>query len=183
MSISITACNRTNSDSESDNFSEMQDTEDSDNQLWKEDARVQNALESGAPTLVVSNEKVKPGESIVVNIYLVNNPGILGMTVTLSYDEDKVILKDVKNGDVFENVLELSKPEKLISGCNFMWSGEHISQEQVSDGLIMRLAFEAKKNIKDRTPIILLADQNGIYDNDLSAIKLEVENGMIEIEE
>lgn len=184
LNFCMVGCNRVYSDKEEINCSlNEQEIAKLESNSWEKDERIQKAIENEKPTLVVLNERVKVGQTCIVPVYIVNNPGILGMSITVSYDEDKLSLMDAQNGDIFEGILELSKPEKLYSGCNLMWSGESISKEQVQDGLMMYLKFDIKKNnLEGKTPIILLTDQDGVYDNDLSIIQLEIDNGFVEIQ-
>lgn len=147
-----------------------------------QDERIEQAVKNKSPALIVSNEEAKPNEHVIVAIYLANNPGVLGMSGTLSYDENVVTLEKVENGEAFKSIMELNTSKELGSGCRFLLSGEDVSPSQVEDGIILNLEFSINKNASQmKTPITLVLDQDGTYDKDLSLLDLSVENGYISI--
>jgi len=149
---------------------------------WQEDEQIKEAIETGNPTLVVLSEEASAGENVIVFAALVNNPGILGMDLSISYDESRLSLNAVREGDAFGDSISMSHTKGLKSGAHFMWSGEQVKQDQIHDGIILGMEF----NVKDeaavgKTPIVLIKDVDGIYDNDLSIVDLTVKNGYITI--
>ena len=96
-------------------------------------------------TPVVSVEQVSaaPGESVEVNISIENNPGILGATFTLTYDE-QLTLTNAQAGDAF-GALSMTKPGKFTSPCNFVWDGQELEEEDIKDGVILTLTFQVSE--------------------------------------
>lgn len=74
--------------------------------------------------IVVSNNLSLPGDHIDVDISVANNPGILGMTLMLQYDS-KLTLVSAKSGEAFD-MLAMTKPGVLESGCKFVWDGTEL---------------------------------------------------------
>ena len=89
-------------------------------------------------SVLVDVTHAMPGAEVVVNVKISNNPGILGATLTLNYDED-LTLVGCANGTAFSE-LTLTKPSKLVSGCNFVWFGSEV--KNVIDGSILTLTFK-----------------------------------------
>ena len=146
--------------------------------------RIEQAVQNGFPVIVVSNEKAKPGDKIVVTATLVNNPGILGTSVTLSYDDSVMSLVSAKSGEAFSDVLTMSHSKKLESGCVFLWDGENLADDEILDGTILTLEFQISKSAPaGKTPVMLINAEDSTVDRDLQSVKLVSENGFITIAE
>lgn len=144
--------------------------------------RIEQAAKSNLPTIIVSDVQAKPGEKVTVTAVLVNNPGILGMSMTLSYDESIMKLIGVKNGEAFQDVLTMSNSKKFENGCVFLWDGEKIEQDQILDGDILILEFQILESAPaGKSPVLLIGDEDGTVDKDLQTLDIAVENGFITI--
>lgn len=140
--------------------------------------------EDTTPLIIVEDRKVKSGEndvSIVISVK--NNPGILGMILTLTYDDTVMTLKKAVNGGIFNGVLTLTKSKKLCNGCSFVWDGESVVDNQIKDGEILILDFD----ISDSAPVgkytVAVSYQKGdIIDNDLKPLDFSIDSGKITIE-
>lgn len=134
------------------------------------------------PSLVVDKITSAPGKTVSVAVSVLNNPGILGMTLTLSYDSKVLTLKDSVNGSAVSEVLTLTKPGKYTNPCNFAWDGIEISDEQIKDGEILILTFAVSQNAGDGVyPITLSYDSDSIFDKDLVPVDLDIINGSITV--
>ena len=146
--------------------------------------RIEQAIQNQFPVIVVSNEKAKPGDKVVVTATLVNNPGVLGTSMTLSYDESVMTLLSVKSGEAFSDVLTMSHSKKLGSGCVFLWDGEDVSDDEIQDGTILTLEFQISESAPaGKVPILLLGAEDGTVDKDLQTVELVSENGFLTIAE
>ncbi|MGN0295389.1 MAG: cohesin domain-containing protein [Lachnospiraceae bacterium] len=146
------------------------------------DKRIVQAEKSGEPTLIVSNwnTDTASGDTVMVSVTLVNNPGILGMSLALSYDENVMTLKRVENGEAFSGVLNMSSSKNLESGCRFLWDGVSVSDEKVKDGVVLNLEFEVIGSAgTEKSPIIVTSDVDGIVDNDLNPVDVVIDNGYL----
>lgn len=137
--------------------------------------------DDSTPLLVLDDITVKPGEKDVEVILSVkNNPGILGMTLTLTYDERVMKLNKALNGSSQDDVLALTKSKALNSGCRFIWDGESISSEEVKDGELLLLTFEI---LDDAVPgeydISVSYDEGDIIDNNLDELFVSVKSGKL----
>lgn len=133
------------------------------------------------PAFYVKNATAKAGDTgVVVEVVVKNNPGILGMTLTVDYDEDALTLKDATNGIALDGVLDLTKASVLKSGCNFVWDGVDLSDNQIKDGNVLTLKFDVSDSADKKAYPIKISYNNGdIIDADLNVITLEIENGQI----
>ena len=68
-----------------------------------------------------------PGATVDVALTIENNPGVLGATLTITYDEGLTLI-GASNGEAF-SPLVLTKPGKFTSPCNFIWDGQDIEAE------------------------------------------------------
>lgn len=149
----------------------------------KKDERIENALKHGDTTLIISQEKAKLGEHIVVTFYLVNNPGLIAMSGVVFYDEESVILDNIQIGDDFNGKLDFDHSKEMKSGCELLWSNEKIEKNQINDGILLKLEFTTKKIRKgEKIPITFVPDKEGVCDNNLTPINLVIESGGITIE-
>ena len=128
--------------------------------------------------LLVDTVSGKPGDEVTVAVNVENNPGILGMTLTLSYDEDMCSLEAIENGDAFKRILGLSYSNNIESGMKFLWDGERISKDSAKDGTILLLTFKIKDDAEEGSCYITVST-NDIVDNDLNSISPAIKNGEI----
>lgn len=143
------------------------------------DERIEQAIKSGIPTVLVSNTMGKPGDTVTITATLINNPGILGSAMTLSYDEEVLRLKRVENGAAFKESLNMSNSKELKSGCVFLWDGEAITEEQILDGVILSMEFEVlKEPVNNASPVILVCHEDGTVDSNLEIVDLKMEKGI-----
>lgn len=128
----------------------------------------------------VDTASAKAGDEVEVAVKVDNNPGILGMTLTLSYDDTMCSLVSVKNGEAFEGVLDLSYSKDLKSGILFLWDGVDVSDESIKDGSILVLTFKVKDDAEEGACNITV-ETGDIVDNNLNSISPVIKNGEISI--
>lgn len=134
------------------------------------------------PVLVIGDVNAETGSDAVVRMIAVNNPGILGMSGTISYDESVMTLTAAENGAVFSELLDFTTSSSLKNGCRFLWDGLELTPEQVKDGVMLNLTFEIKDDAKSgRYPIVFIPDLEGIVDTNLEVLDLEVDCGYITV--
>lgn len=134
-------------------------------------------------TLSVQGQTVTPGTTVEVAIKIKDNPGILGATLTLKYD-DGLTLKAASTGDTFSSLV-LTKPGKLQSPCKFVWDGQEITADDIKDGTILKLSFKVSDTAKagDSYKISVSCDDGDMVDTDLNAVAVKAEDGEISISE
>lgn len=136
-----------------------------------------------APAIYINDVTATPGEkNIEIPILIKNNPGILGMTLSVSYNENVMSMKSAINGEAVSDVLILTHGKMLGSGCRFIWDGLEISPENVKNGAILLMKFSISDNaLSGSYPIVVTYDNGDIVDNKLVVISPVVSNGHIAI--
>lgn len=140
-----------------------------------------NELETDA-IISVENVNAMPGSTVNVDITIENNPGILGMTLSLCYDEEYVSLLAIQNGDAL-SAMTFTTPKELYSGVKLPWDAENVEAEDIKDGAIATLTFEVAENApKNELIDIYLAYDNGaIINNDMEALNIALQAGCIKV--
>lgn len=128
-------------------------------------------------TIIVGSVSAKPGERVTVPIEIKNNPGVLGMMLTVSFDEDSMKLVSAENGTAVSDVLTLTKPGSLRSGSSFVWYGTNVTGSQIIDGAVLLLTFEVQKNASGSCPVVITSAEGDIIDAELHTVKMTLQNG------
>lgn len=82
----------------------------------------------------VSSAKTSAGKEITLTLALENNPGIAGLSVSLSYNTSVFTLKDVKNGALFSG---------FTPGKNYVFDN---SGNVTADGTLAQFTFSVNEN-------------------------------------
>ena len=130
-------------------------------------------------TIKVENISAQQGSTAEVAISIQNNPGVLGATLTIEFDEGLTLL-DAASGEAFA-ALAMTKPGSFVSGCKFSWDGESIADEDILDGTILTLSFKVAEDIANYTELgVRVSYQYGnVVDSNLQPIELAISNGRI----
>lgn len=129
------------------------------------------AVDDGNPTIIIDTVHAAPGDkSVTVTASVKNNPGILGMTLCVSYDESVLTLKSAENGEAL-SVLNYTAPGTLKSSSTFLWDAIELSDEDVRDGTILTMTFAVSKDAEAGTyPVILSYGEDDIFDGNLDSV-------------
>jgi len=133
--------------------------------------------------IVVENVTVAPGDKeVVVPVLIENNPGVLGMMLSVSYDETVMSMTSVENGEAVSEALTLTQSNSLGTGCVFVWDGLEIFDEEIKNGTILLMKFNIGNNASDGNyQIVIVCGEGDIIDNDLYALSPIIVNGSITI--
>lgn len=138
------------------------------------------SAEGSAATPVFAVEEVwaAAGSTVQLNIDILQNPGILGATLTVSWAEELTLVK-ASNGTAFED-LNYQKPSNFTNtGTNFIWYGT--SLDSVQDGTVLTLTFTVTENVEENAVLPVNISGSGIYDEDRNAVTASFENGSVRI--
>lgn len=129
---------------------------------------------------VGSNLTVTAGSTgVSYSISVKNNPGILGMLLSIEYDESVFVLTATSNGNATGN-LTYQKPSKLVSGCNFVWYGTETGE--VIDGTVLNLVFTVRSDAPAGSyPIKISYSEADSYDGGYNTIPATVVDGTITV--
>ena len=133
--------------------------------------------------LVVDTVKSAAGDTVQVRISVKDNPGILGMRLTVSYNESAMTLTGAANSSAVSDVLTLTKARTLRSGCKFVWDGVSLEPGDIQDGDVLVLEFQVSGSAAAGSyPVSVTCRSNDIVDNDLQSISPRIQNGSVTIQ-
>ena len=134
------------------------------------------------PTILVSDANATAGATQVqVIVSIRNNPGIVGMTLKLNFDDSVLTLTSVEKGEALSE-MTFTKPKNLVSGCNFPWDAQEVLPENATNGEILILTFSVQSSAPaGRYAITLRYDDGAIIDNDLMPVDMNIINGYITV--
>ncbi len=147
------------------------------------DDDLEPVINDSLPILKVDNIKAKAGEkNVELAVSVGNNPGILGMSFNVNYDENAVKLVKVKSGTAVENVLTFTPSNELSTGCKFIWDGTELRADQIRDGDVLVLSFDILADAEDGEYSIDISYGDGdIVDYKLIPIDMNIQKGKIYI--
>lgn len=136
---------------------------------------------SPSSTINIESPSAVPGASVDVNVMIENNPGVLGATLELSYDE-RLTLTNAVQGEAWD-CLTMTKPGKFISPCKFVWDGQELNENQIKDGVILKLTFDVAKNVPTGTeiPISINYDYGDVVDYNLDFVNLDIKSSQLTV--
>lgn len=134
-----------------------------------------------ATTIRVESYTAAVGEDVNVDIVIENNPGILGATLEITFDES-LTLVSATAGEAFSH-LTMTKSGELTSPCRFVWDGQECNDEDIKDGVILTLSFDVAESaeIGKNLEIAVSAPGNDILDNNLNPVDVNLVNGSITV--
>lgn len=146
------------------------------------------AASNGSPKLSVDSLNTNAGETVKVNIYLENNPGIISACINVAFDSGLTLI-NAKNGNTFPSSLMFITPKQLTNGgqitgdCNFVWQGADIQNKDIKDGVILTLMFSVSENAKrgDAFRISITSRKGDVIDKNLSNVNLGGATGKITV--
>ena len=137
--------------------------------------------EKKTATITVESKEAEAGQSVVVNVLIKDNPGIIGTTLEVSYDEG-LTLVDGASGEAFE-MLNMAGPSSYASPCRFTWDGVSIGKNEIKDGVILTLTFHVDSDCvpeKEMKISVKTADGDA-YDNDFNPVELQSNPGTVTV--
>lgn len=140
---------------------------------------VASATGTQSASLTVEKVYANPGKDITVKINIEDNPGILGATLTLSW-EDGLELVDVENGAAL-SALTMTPPSRYISGCNFVWFGSETGE--IIDDTVLILTFHVPETATggENYGIYVTYESGDVLDGDYNAVEFLIENGSVQV--
>ncbi len=128
-------------------------------------------------TITVESTSVLAGNLVQISVRIANNPGILGATLTVSYDEG-LTLTDAASGEAFA-ALDMTKPGRYVSGCNFVWDAQDIQDEDIRDGEILSLSFLVSDSIQanQNLGVHVTCKPDDVFDRDFETVPLTMVSG------
>ncbi len=122
----------------------------------------------------VAVEKGTGTETVDVPIAISNNPGIIGLTLTVEYSEE-LVLTGVTKGTSLTS-LTMTKPGNFSDNpIKVTWDGE--DKNDLGNGTIVTLSFMVPKDEEKEYPVKISV--GGVIDENINPVALSTENGKI----
>lgn len=126
----------------------------------------------------VSSDECLPGETVVITIDLINNPGISSLKLKVNYDNDLSLQSVVYNTAMGGQTIQ---PQKMDSPATLMWVSPFADYSE--DVTFVTLTFKVSENATPDSVanISLIYDPNDIYDMSEDNVDCFITNGKINI--
>lgn len=134
--------------------------------------------ETQSATISVPETWGNPGDNVEIDIRIADNPGILGATITVSWDERLTLISDA-SGDAFGKMTYTPPSKYIASGTNFVWYCNEVNN--IFDGVVLKLVFSISKDAQnnDMLPIKVSYAEDEIVDGDKHNVALKINDGAI----
>lgn len=129
-------------------------------------------------TISVSDKKGKAGDVISLSLDVSNNPGIAGMILKLSYDEE-LTLTNIAVSDAL-SMLTFTPPANVSKNpCTLLWDGMTADN---TNGTVLTLTFKISDEASEGEYNVKVSYATGdIYDDNMIDIDLQIDNGVVTV--
>ena len=142
---------------------------------------ITSSAQEAETTISVESQTVEQGigtEYVEVPIRISDNTGILGMTVSVTFDEDLTLVNAVQ-GDVLSSLTFTTSKEYTDTPYNLVWDGE--SRADTGSGIVAVLTFAVpKETVKEYAVNITTS---GVFDGDIKQFEPTAVSGKIIVNE
>ncbi len=137
------------------------------------------SVESTA-VLAVQQQWATPGDTVDVNLVVSENPGILGATLVVSWDERMTLVADA-SGEAFSHMTYTSPSRYTAAGTNFVWFGNEV--DEAVDGIALTLTFQISETVEnnDFLPVYVTYARGDVIDGNDNDVTLSITDGYIRI--
>lgn len=141
-----------------------------------------NVIAQSPPMIIADTITANGGDSVKINISLQNNPGIVSMTLKVSYNSDVLTLTNVTDGGILG--AQSHKPQ-YSSPYTLAWVNDTATTDFTADGIIASLDFTVDESAEadQEYPITVSydADNYDIYNKDVEPVNFAITNGAITV--
>ncbi len=142
---------------------------------------VTNEEQSEGTRITVKNSWGIAGNQATVVLSMENNPGIIGMTLKIAYNEDVLTLVNAENGTAINGEgTNFTPPSSFSSGSNIVWADTSVEPDEISDGTLVTLTFDVKENAKLGDYPIVVSCSEAVA-NDLNKVPVTINSGSFSV--
>lgn len=140
-----------------------------------------NELIATNARITVNNSWGMTDNRATVVLSMDNNPGIIGMTLNIAYDEDALTLVNAENGTAINGEgVNFTPPAAFSSGSNIVWADTSVESDEIIDGTLVTLTFEVKENAKLGDYPIVVSCSEAVA-NDLNKVPVTINSGFFSV--
>lgn len=140
-------------------------------------------ISNNNPTFIGVDVCAEIGGIVTVKINIENNPGILGMILSINVDDSVFSYVDASKGAAMPG-LTLTTPGKqsIVSPYTFVFDGITLSEEDKVDGEMLILTFRVSENAVPGVYEVSLSYSAGdIFDDDFNELEIDVINAKVTV--
>ena len=130
--------------------------------------------------LTVEEPWASPGGTVEVNLVIAENPGVLGATLVVSWDESLTLIADA-SGEAFAHMTYTSPSRYNASGTNFVWFGNEVGEAM--DGIVLTLTFEVSNTAENNEilPIWVTYTPGDVVDGNDNDVAFSITDGYVRV--
>jgi len=134
---------------------------------------------AGLPEIMASDAEGSPGGDVDITISLKNNPGIVSMTLTVTYDDNVMTLSEVNDTGLFPGQMHTTKRK---SPYTLTWENDTSRTDYTVNGTVVTLSFKISDTARSGDyPIVIGVPLDGIYNYDVDNVDFALINGNVRI--
>ncbi|MBE6658239.1 MAG: hypothetical protein E7604_07330 [Ruminococcaceae bacterium] len=130
------------------------------------------------PQIVISSAQATTGEPVELTISMSNNPGIVSMTLEISYNTEAFALKEVNDSGLLPGAMHTTK---LSSPYTLTWENDTSNVNFTVNGELAVLSFDVLTETVGDYEFSINVPKDGIYNLDLDNIDFELVNGTVSV--
>ena len=153
----------------------------SEEEIYSKNISVKILPKPSDALIKVLDAKGMAGKTVDVPITISDNPGVIGVTLSVSYDNSALELVGVKDAGILGN--NSHKPE-YTSPYTLSWANDTSVTNYTANGTIATLTFRIKDGVSAGKYDVCVSydyDNYDIFDKDLNTVRFGVENGSVEV--
>ncbi len=97
-------------------------------------------------TVTVESKSSRAGGTVQVPVTISNNPGVVSMSFTITYDESVLTLIEVKDTELISGALH---SDNLSSPYQLTWANDTVREDIIENGTVAVLVFKIADNTAD----------------------------------
>ena len=134
------------------------------------------------PKFTLGSGTAAPGETIEIPLSIENNPGIIGLSVSVSYDANVLRLESVENKNLFTGGLYTFGNDLDLIPYILIWEDGLSTTNHTDSGVFAVLTFSVKDGAPaGDTPITLTCQSGSIFDTDLNTVAFDAVGGTVTV--
>ena len=137
---------------------------------------------SGTPTIAVSQEAARRGDSIDVTVSLQNNPGVITMRLCVNYDTAALTLTNVTDLALLPG--QVHSPDYAASPYTLYWDNGASSTDYTANGDLVKLTFQVKDSATVGNHAVTVsydAENYDVFNTDLSIVRFTARSGGVRV--
>ena len=140
-----------------------------------------SAADDAKPLIAVQEVSAQPGETVSVPVEIRHNPGIAALSLSLSYDTEKLTLLDAQSKTDWDSAVFLAGGDTAATPYLLNWDSDG-SADFSADCVLAELRFAVRENCGSGDAAVRIAvNQESTFRADFTAVSFETQNGAVHI--